>query len=81
MAATRHMCGKEWSAGKALDTIGNDTAARVLKGALYVCMAGPGDFEECMALASDWSAAGAAVAGAILGALHGEEAIPAICEP
>ena len=39
-------------------------------------MAGPGDFAESMALASEWSPAGAAVAGAILGALGGEEAIP-----
>mgnify|MGYP003291347366 CR=1 FL=1 len=67
---------KEWTARQALDTIGNDTAAQILMGALYICMAGPGDFEECMALACEWSAAGAAVAGAILGALHGEEAIP-----
>ena len=67
---------KEWTARQALDTIGNDTAARILMGALYICMAGPGDFAESMALASDWSPAGAAVAGAILGALGGEEAIP-----
>ena len=32
--------------------------------------------EEAMALASDWAPAGAAVAGAILGVLGGEETIP-----
>ena len=67
---------KEWTAREALDSIGNDTAAQVLMGALYICMTASGDFEACMALASGWAPAGAAVAGAILGALGGEEAIP-----
>ena len=67
---------KEWSAEEALKSIGNDTAAQILMGALYLCMAGPGDFEECLDLAAGWAPAGAAVAGAILGALYGEEAIP-----
>ena len=67
---------KEWTAREALDSIGKDTAAQVLMGALYICMTASHDFEESMALASGWAPAGAAVAGAILGALGGEEAIP-----
>ena len=67
---------KEWSVEEALKSIGNETAAQIMMGALYLCMAGPGDFEECLALAAGWAPAGAAVAGAILGALYGEEAIP-----
>ena len=67
---------KELAPEEALERIGNDTAAQVLMGALYVCVAGPRDFSEAIALAAQWSAAGAAVTGAILGALRGEEVIP-----
>ena len=67
---------KEWGPREALARIGKDTAAQVLMGALYLCVAGPGEFEACLELAAAWSASGAAVAGAILGAIHGEEAIP-----
>lgn len=67
---------KELGPEEALERIGRDTAAQVLTGALYLCVAGPGDFAQCIALAARWSAAGAAVTGAILGALRGEEAIP-----
>ena len=84
---TRELCGrlrelrslirrKEWGPEEVLDHIGSGTAARVLTGALYLCMAGPGDFCRSLELATRWDAAGAAVAGAILGAVHGEEAIP-----
>lgn len=71
------MSRKEWGPEEALGRIGKDTAAQVLMGALYLCVAGPRDFSECIALAARWSAAGAAVTGAILGAARGEEAIPA----
>ena len=67
---------KELGAEEALDRIGSDTAAQVLMGALYLCMAGPGDLRDCLELAARWSPAGAAVAGALLGAAMGEEAIP-----
>ena len=67
---------KEWSAEEALRSIGNETAAQILMGALYLCMAVAGDLEKCLTLAAGWAPAGAAVAGAILGALGGEEAIP-----
>lgn len=61
---------------EALARIGCTTAAQVLAGALYCSMAGLGDLEETVAFAAKWSHGGAAVAGAILGAVHGEEAIP-----
>lgn len=67
---------KEWGPEEALARIGRDTAAQVLMGALYLCAAGPGDFQRCLEMAASWSAAGAAVTGAVLGAVHGEEAIP-----
>lgn len=66
---------KELAPEAALERIGKDTAAQVLMGALYVCVAGPREFSEAIALAARWSAAGAAVTGAILGALRGEEVI------
>ncbi len=68
---------KELGPEEALERIGKDTAAQVLTGALYLCAAGPGDFGKCLDLAAGWSAAGTAVAGAVLGAIRGEEAIPA----
>ena len=67
---------KEWSPEEALARIGKDTASQVLMGALYLCIAGPGEFRACLELAARWSPAGTAVTGALLGAAMGEEAIP-----
>ena len=67
-----HKPGRE----EALELIGRETAAQVLTGALYCCIAGPRELEANLEEAAKWSPAGAAVAGAILGAIHGEEAIP-----
>ena len=68
---------KELGPEEALERIGKDTAAQVLTGALYLCVAGPRELDACLELAARWCAAGAAVTGAILGAVRGEEAIPA----
>lgn len=60
----------------ALAQLGRDTAAQALAGALYLCTVGT-DFAETLETAACWCPGGAAVAGAILGAIGGEEAIPA----
>ena len=56
-------------------TLNGKTAGGVLAGAVYLCALG-GDFADTVAAAARWNPAAAAVAGAILGAIHGEEAIP-----
>jgi ADP-ribosylglycohydrolase len=60
----------------ALAQLGRDTAAQALAGALYLCTVGK-DFAETLETAACWCPGGAAVAGTILGAIGGEEAIPA----
>lgn len=70
MARSRHP-GRE----AALVSLNGKTAGGVLAGALYLCTVG-GGFTETMKTAARWNPAAAAVAGAILGAIHGEEAMP-----
>lgn len=67
---------KEVSRADALARLGGDTAAQVLAGALYCCLTAAEPVEAAEA-AARWCPAGAAVVGALLGAVHGEEAIPA----
>ena len=59
----------------ALVSLDGRTAEGVLAGALYLCERGEG-VEEALEAAALWNPAAAAVAGAILGAVGGEEAIP-----
>ena len=59
----------------ALVSLNGKTAEGVLAGALYLC-ALDGGFTDTIETAARWNPAAAAVAGAILGAIHGEEAIP-----
>lgn len=64
---------------KAMETIGCDTAAQVLTGAMYAVLAGGGDFDAALITAvnhSGKSAAVGAVTGALLGAKLGESALP-----
>ena len=61
---------------ESLAQLGRDTAAQVLAGSIYCCLTGTGEPEEIISLAAQWSPAGAAVVGAILGAVRGEEALP-----
>ena len=61
---------------EALTQLGRQTAAQVLAGALYCCLTGTGAPEQIIHDAARWSPAGAAVVGAVLGAVHGEEALP-----
>ena len=63
---------KKVGAEEALAQLGHDTAEQVLAGALYCCLTQPEPAET----AARWCPAGAAVAGAIRGALRGEESIP-----
>ena len=67
---------EKFTRDEALAQLGRDTAAQVLAGALYCCLTGNGEPEEIIYEAARWSPAGAAVVGAILGAAHGEEALP-----
>lgn len=62
-----------------MESIGCNTCAGVLAGAMYAVLAGRGDFDTSAIIAvnhSGKSAAVGAVAGAILGARLGEEALP-----
>ena len=61
---------------ESLAQLGRDTAAQVLAGALYCCLIGTGEPEAVISQAAQWSPAGAAIVGAILGAARGEEALP-----
>ena len=59
--------------------LGLDTAAEVLAGAVYACLASEGDFDTAMIIAvnhSGRSSAVGALTGAILGAAFGKEALP-----
>ena len=59
----------------ALVSLNGKSAEGVLAGTLYLCARGE-DFEKTLEAAALWNPAAAAVAGAILGAVQGEEAIP-----
>lgn len=59
----------------ALERLGHETAYEVLMGSLYLCLTAE-DVQTAVEAAAKWSPAGAAIVGAILGAVHGEEAIP-----
>ena len=59
----------------ALVSLNGKSAEGVLAGALYLCTRDE-DFEKALEAAALWNPAAAAVAGAILGAVQGEEAIP-----
>ena len=62
-----------------MDRLRCENAAQVLAGAVYACLASGGDFDSAMIVAvnhSGRSAAVGALAGAILGARMGEEALP-----
>lgn len=73
----RTLAGSEkFTREEALAQLGRDTAAQVLAGALYCCLTGTGEPEEIISEAAQWSPAGAAIVGAILGAARGEEALP-----
>ncbi len=59
--------------------LGLDTAAEVLAGAVYACLASEGDFDTAMIIAvnhSGRSSAVGALTGAILGTAFGKEALP-----
>ena len=62
-----------------MDRLRCENAAQVLAGAVYACLVSGGDFDSAMIVAvnhSGRSAAVGALAGAILGAKLGEEALP-----
>ena len=62
-----------------MERLGCDSAAQVLAGAVYACLASRGDFDAAMILAvnhSGRSAAVGAIVGAVLGIRLGEEALP-----
>lgn len=61
---------------EALALLGREKAQQVLAGALYCCLTCRGGVAQTVMDAARWSGAGAAVTGAILGALHGVEALP-----
>lgn len=61
---------------EALEKLGREKAHQVLAGALYCCLAYHQNMEQALLAAANWSGAGAAVAGAVLGAVHGEKALP-----
>ena len=64
---------------QAMEMLGCGTAAQVLAGAVYACLAGNGDFDSTMIIAvnhSGKSAAVGALAGALMGARLGEQALP-----
>lgn len=60
----------------ALEELGWEKAHQVLAGAMYCCMAGTVNTEQAIRSAAAWSGAGAAVTGAVLGAIRGEQALP-----
>ena len=60
---------------EALEQLGHDAAAQVLAGSLYCCLTST-EPAQTVEAAARWCPAGAAVVGAILGAIHGDEAIP-----
>lgn len=65
--------------GEVMERLGCDSAAQVLAGAVYACLASRGDFDAAMILAvnhSGRSAAVGAIVGAVLGIRLGEEALP-----
>lgn len=64
------------SGEEALTRIGKDTAAGCLAGALYCWLTDPADLPTALEMAARWSPAGAAILGALLGAVQGEEGIP-----
>lgn len=66
---------KELSPAEALARLGCGSAAQVLSGAAYCLMICGGDVEKTLTDAARWSGPVAAVAGALLGARWGEEAI------
>lgn len=66
---------KAVSRENALASLNGETAEGALAGVLYLCSTKEG-FAGTLEAAASWSPAAAAVAGAILGALYGEEAIP-----
>lgn len=70
LARSRHL-GRE----AALVSLNGKSAEGVLAGALYLCAVHT-DFAGTLETAARWNPAAAAVAGAILGAVHGEETIP-----
>ncbi len=70
LARNKHM-----GRAAALVSMNGKTAQGVLAGALYLC-AQDGGFAEILETAGRWNPAAAAVAGAILGAIGGEEVIP-----
>lgn len=59
----------------ALERLGSGTAFEVLMGSLFLCLRLE-DVRTAVEAAAKWSPAGAAVVGAILGAVHGEESLP-----
>lgn len=59
----------------ALERLGSGTAMEVLMGSLFLCLTAE-DVQTAIEAAAKWSPPGAAVVGAILGAVHGEEALP-----
>ena len=62
-----------------MERLGCDSAAQVLAGAVYACLASREDFDAAMITAvnhSGRSAAVGAIVGAILGIRLGEEALP-----
>ncbi len=61
---------------EALERIGCRRAEQILAGAVYCCLTGTGDPARDIPAAAQWSPAGAALVGAVLGAVHGEEALP-----
>lgn len=58
---------------EALERLGRERADQVLAGAVYCCLTGTGDPAADIRSAAEWSAAGAALTGALLGAVHGQE--------
>lgn len=61
---------------EALAQFDGNRASQALAGAVYCAMTCAGDVEHTILDAARWNPAGAAAAGAILGAVYGEEAIP-----
>jgi ADP-ribosylglycohydrolase len=59
----------------ALSRLGGEQAHRILASALYLCLTGTDDLQGTVRTAAEVSPGCGAVAGAILGALRGEEAI------
>lgn len=60
----------------ALEKLGCGTALEVLAGSLYFCLTADGNVEQAIEEAARWCPAGAAVVGALLGAVRGEEGLP-----